>query len=467
MKTFLDENFLLDCRTAEMLYYDYAKDMPIIDYHCHLNSKEIAENKKYSNITEIWLGEDHYKWRIMRINGIEEKYITGSASDKEKFLKWAETVPACIGNPQYHWIHLELRRYFGIDRLLSPQTAEEIWQKCNDILKRDEFSTRGIIKRSNVKAICTTDDPIDSLEYHMAIETDTSFGVKVLPGFKPDKGMNIDRDGFINWIKRLSNVTGLSIKSFEDLKEALIQRISFFHQIGCSISDHSLEHVVYLDSKESEVSKIFKKALSGERLTEEEVVKYKTQMLLFLGREYARRNWVMQFHIGAIRNTNKRMFRILGPDTGFDTMGDNVFAESLVKTLNALDKTNELPRTILYCLNPSDNSVIGAIIGCFQGENFPGKIQFGSAWWFNDHKDGILQQIKAIANHGLLGRFIGMTTDSRSFLSFSRNEYFRRILCSILGTWFEDGEIPNDIHMLGQLVRDICFNNAKFYFNII
>jgi len=466
MKTFLDDNFLLNSETAETLYYDYARDMPIIDYHCHLSSKEIAENKKYSNITEIWIGGDHYKWKAMRINGIEEKYITGDASDKEKFLKWAETMPFCLGNPLYHWTHLELRRYFRIETLLSPKTAEGIWQKCNDMLKSDEFSVKNIIKRSNVKIICTTDDPIDSLEYHEVIANDCSFEVKVLPAFRPDKVINIDRDGFVDWIKNLSNIAGFAINSFEDLKGALTDRINFFHHMGCRISDHSLEQVVYLKGTENEISLIFKKALSGSSLFETEIMKYKTHILLFLGKEYARRNWVMQFHIGTIKSVNKRMLKLLGPDTGFDTIGDYPFVEALAKILNAMDQTNELPKTILYCLNPKDNDVLGAIIGCFQGEGITGKIQFGSAWWFNDQKDGMLRQMTTLANLGLLSRFVGMVTDSRSFLSYSRHEYFRRILCDLFGTWIENGEIPSDKSLVGSIIQDICFNNVKNYFCI-
>lgn len=467
MKDFLDENFLLHNKTAETLYHEYAKDMSIIDYHCHISPQEIAENKKYKNITELWLGGDHYKWRAMRSNGIEEKYITGEASDKEKFFKWAETMPACIGNPLYHWTHLELQRYFGIKTLLSPQTAEEIWQKCNEMLQSDEFSTQGLIKRSNVKAICTTDDPADSLEYHKTIAKDRDFGVKVLPAFRPDKAININRDGFIEWIEILSQATGLAITSYAELKSALTQRIDFFHQMGCRLSDHSLEQVVYSEGTESEASEILEKTLSGNTLTKAEVTVYKTQILLFLGREYSLRNWVMQFHIGTIKDANTKMLKLLGPNTGFDAMGDHEFAEPLSKILDAMDLNNALPKTILYCLNPVGNDVIGTIIGCFQGEGIPGKIQFGSAWWYCDQKDGMVRQMTSLANLGLLSRFVGMLTDSRSFLSYTRHEYFRRILCNLLGTWVEEGEVPNDIELLGAMVQDVCFNNAKHYFEIL
>jgi len=467
VKTFLDDNFLLNNKIAEMLYHKYAKVMPIIDYHSHLSSREIAENKKYKNITEAWLSKDHYKWRVMRINGIEEKYITGNASDKEKFLKWAKTIPSCLGNSLHHWTHLELQRFFGIEALLSSQTAEEIWLKCNDMLKSNEFSTKSLIERFNIKVLCTTDDPVDSLEYHNNITKDINFGVKILPTFRPDNFINIDNNKFINCIENLSKVAGLTINSFEDLKEALIQRINFFNNIGCRISDHSLENLVYLDCTDAEVSKILKKALAGYRLTDTEVIKYKTKILLFLGKEYAYRNWVMQLHIGTIRNINKKMLKLLGPDTGFDSIGNQVFAESLAKTLDTLDQKNELPKTILYCLNPTDNYVIGSIIGCFSGEGIYGKIQLGPAWWFTDHKDGILKQIKVLTNLGLLETFVGMVSDSRSFFSFTRHEYFRRILCNFIGTLVETGEAPNDINLLGTIIQNLCFYNAKNYFGML
>jgi glucuronate isomerase len=467
MKYFLDEDFLLSNKTAEILYHEYAEDMPIIDYHCHLDPREIAENKKYRNITEMWLGDDHYKWRAMRINGLKEKYITGDASDKEKFLKWAESIPFCVGNPLYHWTHLELQRYFGIKTLLSSQTAEEIWYKCNDMLKSNDFSVKNLIKRSNVKAICTTDDPADSLKYHKEIAKDFNLGVKVVPAFRPDEVIDIDSDSFIHWIAKLSRIAGIAINSFDDLKEALIRRIDKFHQMGCRVSDHALDEVVFLEGTETEAAKIFDKALSGSSLLQIEVMKYQTQVLLFLGKEYARRNWVMQLHIGAIRDVNKKMLELLGPDKGFDTIGDQPFADALSKILDAMDQTGELPRTILYCLNPKDNEVIGSIVGCFPGDGIPGKVQFGTAWWFNDQKDGIIRQITALANLGLLSRFIGMTTDSRCFLSYTRHEYFRRILCNIIGIWVENGEVQSDINLLGTMVQNICFNNAKNYFGIL
>lgn len=464
MKKFMDEDFILNNEIAVKLYHQFAKDMPIIDYHCHLNPKEIAENKSYRNITEIWLGGDHYKWKAMRSNGVEEKYITGDAEDKEKFLKWAQTVPSTIGNPLYHWTHLELKRYFGIDTLLSPETAEEIWEKCNTLLQKSEFTSRSLINRSNVKVICTTDDPVDSLAYHKSIAEDETFDVKVLPTLRPDKGINIDKEGFADWINKLALAVGDQISNFGDLLKALGARVKFFDEQGCRVSDHALDPVVFEEGTEAEVNEIFIKALKGEKLTESEIRKYKTQVLLFLGKEYAKLGWVMQLHIGTIRNVNSRMMNLLGPDTGFDTIGDESFAQPLAKFLDALDRTNELPKTILYCLNPRDNEVLATMIGSFQGGGIPGKIQFGSGWWFNDQKDGMIRQMIALSNVGLISRFVGMLTDSRSFLSYIRHEYFRRILCNLLGEWVENGEVPEDMDLLGKVVKDICYYNANDYF---
>jgi len=466
MKTFMDENFLLNSKTAEVLYHNYAKGMPIIDYHCHLNPREIAENKKYKNITELWLGGDHYKWRAMRSNGVEEKYITGDAPDKEKFLKWAETISRCIGNPLYHWTHLELKRYFNIDTVLSPDTAEEIWERCNGILASGQLSARDLIKRSNVKVICTTDDPTDSLEYHKAIASDNTVDVKVYPAFRPDKAINIDKEGFADYLIKLGKAANINIKGYEDLKIALAGRIQFFHDAGCRVSDHALDMVVYAEASDEEMERILNKALNGLSLTEVEIKKYKSQVLLFAGREYAKRNWIMQLHIGAIRNANNQMMKLIGPDTGFDTMGDRTFAEDLAKILDALNITGTLPKTILYCLNPKDNEVLGSLIGCFQGDGIPGKLQFGSGWWYNDQKDGMIRQMTALANLGLLSRFVGMLTDSRSFSSYTRHEYFRRILCNLIGTWVENGEAPDDMKLLGVIVQDICYNNAARYFQL-
>lgn len=463
MKNFMDNNFLLMNETAVTLYHDFAKDMPIFDYHCHLNPAEISGNKSYRNITEIWLGGDHYKWRAMRSNGVTEDYITGDRPDKEKFMKWAETIVNCIGNPLYHWTHLELRRFFGIDTLLSPETADEIWEKTNAMLATNEFTARELIKRSNVKALCTTDDPIDSLEHHIALREDTTFDVRVLPTFRPDKSFNIEKEGFAQWIAKLGEVTGREITTFATLLEALGERIAFFHQVGCRVSDHALDPVMYAAGSLEDAETIFKKGLNGEAISHEELKIYKGQVMLFLGREYSRLGWVMQLHMGTIRNNSTRMFRELGPDTGFDSIGDRVFAEDLAKLLDALDDTDELPKTVLYNLNPRENEVLATMMGCFQGGGIPGKIQFGSGWWFLDQKDGMIKQMIALGNLGLLSRFIGMLTDSRSFLSYTRHEYFRRILCNLLGTWVEEGEVPKDIELLGKMVQNICYNNVENY----
>lgn len=464
MKKFMDENFLLNSQAAIELYHDYAEQMPIIDYHCHLDPKEIAEDKKYRNITELWLGGDHYKWRAMRSNGIDEKYITGDASDKDKFIMWADTVAHCIGNPLYHWTHLELKRYFGIDELLSPETAEEIWEKCNKRL--EQLSARELIKTSNVRVICTTDDPADTLEYHKAIREDKSFSVKVLPTFRPDKAINIESSGFAEYMDKLGKASGIAVENFEDLKQALVSRLNYFCDMGCRISDHALQPVVYKEASEDEVNKIFIKALDSEMLSDSEIEKYKTKLLVFLGREYAKIRLVMQLHIGALRNNNTRMFKALGPDTGFDSIADCGSAAALSRLLDALDATDELPKTILYCLNPGDNEMLGTLMGCFQGSIIPGKIQLGSGWWFNDQKDGMIRQMTALANLGLLSRFVGMLTDSRSFTSYTRHEYFRRILCNLIGDWVENGEAPKDMKLLGKMVQDISYNNALSYLGL-
>ncbi|MGE5614069.1 MAG: glucuronate isomerase [Bacillota bacterium] len=464
MKKFMNENFLLENGTAIRLYHEYAAKMPIIDYHCHLSPKEIAEDRKYRNITEIWLGGDHYKWRAMRINGVDEKYITGDADDREKFFKWAETMPYCIGNPLYHWTHLELKRYFGIDALLSRDTAGEIWDKCNELLQRDEFSAKNLIRRSNVEVICTTDDPADTLEYHDAIKDDKNFGVKVLPTFRPDNGINIDKPGFAAWVKKLSAVSGMEIKNYEDLKKAMTSCMEHFNSRGCKLSDHALDPVVFMECGGQEAAEIFENALAGKKLKPDEVKKYKTDIMVFLGRQYSRLGWTMQLHIGCIRDVNSSYYRMLGPNTGFDAIDDRSFAESLARLLDSINEAGGLPKTIIYCLNPGDNEVVGTITGCFQGGGIPGRIQFGPAWWFNDHKDGMQRQMTALASLGLLRRFVGMLTDSRSFLSYTRHEYFRRILCNMIGEWAEKGEAPNDMKLLGKMVEDICCNNAKTYF---
>ncbi|HJO94646.1 MAG TPA: glucuronate isomerase [Victivallales bacterium] len=467
MKNFMDEDFLLQSKIAKKLYNDFAKDMPIFDYHCHISPKEIAEDKMYSDITEIWLGGDHYKWRAMRSNGINEEYITGSKSNKEKFLKWAETMPYCIGNPLYHWTHLELKRYFGVNKALSPDTAEEIWNICNQKLQTPEFSAKNIIKKSNVRALCTTDDPLDTLEYHAEIKKDKNFDVKVLPAFRPDKVVNIHKtEDFIAWVERLAEITDCDIKNFSLLLKALKQRIDFFHEAGCRLSDHGLDNIEYFQVTDDEIDQILKKVLNGESISETEIAKYKAKMLLFLGEEYAKRKWVMQYHIGVTRNNNSKIFNKIGPDTGFDAVGEFNFAQNLPKLMDDLESRDMLPKTILYSANPKDNFVIGTIIGSFQNSSIPGKIQFGSGWWFNDQKDGMIQQMSCLGNLGLLGRFIGMLTDSRSFLSYTRHEYFRRILCNLLGEWIENGEYPYDEKYLKEIVEGISFNNINKYLNI-
>lgn len=466
MDKFMGEDFLLTNETAIELYHDYGKKMPIYDYHCHLNPREIWEDRRYNNITEVWLYGDHYKWRAMRAMGIGEKYITGNADDYEKFEAWAKTIPYTIGNPLYHWTHLELRRYFGIYELLNSETAPMIWDKANKKLQQNNFTPRGLIEQSNVKVLCTTDDPLDDLRYHEKIGTLEDFNVKVLPTFRPDKGVEISNETFPEWINKLEKDRGKEIASFDDYLAALADRVNYFHDRGCRISDHGLEYVPYIAADNHTLGEIFKRGRRGDSLTRDEADIFKTGVLLFLGKLYANLGWTMQLHIGAIRNNNSRMFKTLGPDTGFDSIHDHNIAYGLSRFLDALDKKGNLPKTILYTLNPKDNYVLASMAGNFQGDGIPGKIQFGSAWWFNDQKDGMIEQMKILANIGLLSRFVGMLTDSRSFLSYTRHEYFRRILCNIVGEWAENGEIPKDMNLLGTTIEDICFNNAKKYFQI-
>ncbi len=466
MKKFMDENFLLNTPVAQELYHNFAKEMPIYDYHCHLSPADISLNKSYKNITKLWLDGDHYKWRAMRANGIDENYITGDADDYEKFVAWAKTVSMCIGNPLFHWTHLELQRYFGIYDVLNPDTAQDIWDKCNKVISEKDFRVKKIIEKSNVKLICTTDDPIDTLEYHKKIREDSNFRTKVLPTFRPDRALNIEETDFMMWLKKLCIVSGVGVNSYSDYLRALDNRLIYFHQEGCRISDHSLEDVFYVDSDFNMVKKIFEKKLNGNSLTMDELKKFKTYTLNYLGKKYSEYGWVMQLHIGALRNNNSRMLGLLGKDTGFDSINDQSIAKPLSKILNSMDRENKLPKTILYCLNPKDNYVLGTMIGNFQTGGVPGKIQFGSGWWFNDQKDGIVAHMKALANLGLLSRFIGMLTDSRSFISYTRHEYFRRILCNLIGQWIMDGELPYDINYLGNIIKDICYNNAKDYFDI-
>lgn len=465
MKPFMDENFLLSNDTAVRLYHNYAKSMPIIDYHCHLSPQEIYENKTYKSITEVWLGGDHYKWRAMRSNGVEEAYVTGDAPDYEKFLAYARTCSVAIGNPLHHWSHLELQRYFGINDILNEKNAPAIWEKANAKLTGEGFGARDLITNSNVKVVCTTDDPVDSLEYHIKLREDKSFTTAVLPSFRPDKALEINRATFLPWIAKLGQVTGREIKTYDDLLAALEERVNFFHEVGCLVSDHALDYVPYAATTREEAAAIFARGLQGQAVSLEDEMKYKTFTLIFLGKQYSKHGWAMQYHINAGRNNNTVMFNKLGPDTGYDSINDSNISYNLGRLLDAIDQEEErLPKTILYSLHPKDNHVIGTIIGAFQGGGVAGKIQFGSAWWFLDTKEGMISQMKTLADLGLLSRFVGMLTDSRSFLSYTRHEYFRRILCNLLGEWVENGEYPDDMEVLGQVVQDICFNNAKNYF---
>lgn len=464
MKQFMDKDFLLSTEMAKTLYHDYAANMPVLDYHCHINPREIAEDRSFENITQVWLGGDHYKWRQMRSNGVEERYITGDASDREKFQKWAETMPKLIGNPLYHWSHLELQRYFGYTGFLNGDTAQEVWDLCNAKLQTPEMSARNLIKQSNVTLICTTDDPVDTLEWHKLIAKDESFDVQVLPAWRPDKAMNIEKPDFASYMANLSEVSGVQIQDFASLKEALKIRMDYFAQCGCSVSDHALEYVMYVPASEEELDSIFAKGLAGQMVTREEELKYKTAFMLFAAKEYNRMNWVMQLHYGCKRDNNAFMYQKLGADTGFDCINNYAPSAQMADFLNSLSATNEIPKTIIYSLNPNDNASIGTIIGCFQGPGVAGRIQQGSAWWFNDHKLGMTEQMTSLANLGCLGNFIGMLTDSRSFLSYTRHEYFRRILCELVGGWVENGEYPADMKSLKEIVDGISYNNAVKYF---
>ncbi|MBS6956258.1 MAG: glucuronate isomerase [Enterocloster asparagiformis] len=463
MKQFMDKDFLLSTDMAKTLYHECAEKMPILDYHCHINPQEIYEDRKFDNITQVWLGGDHYKWRQMRTNGVDEKYVTGDSSDREKFQAWAETMPKLIGNPLYHWSHLELRRYFGYEGYLNGDTAEEVWNLCNAKLQEDSMTVRNLIRQSGVTLICTTDDPVDTLEWHQKIAADDSFDVQVLPAWRPDKAMNVEKPTFVSYIAQLSQVSGIAITDLASLKEALKNRMAYFAANGCSVSDHALEYVMYAPASDEEVDAILKKGLKGEAISKEEELKYKTAFMLFVAREYNRLNWVMQIHYGCKRDNNAYMFEKLGPDTGYDCINNYAPSAQMADFLNALSATNDIPKTILYSLNPNDNASIASIIGCFQGD-IPGKIQQGSAWWFNDHKLGMIEQMSELANLGCLGNFVGMLTDSRSFLSYTRHEYFRRILCEMFGSWVENGEYPADMKALESMVRGISYNNAVKYF---
>ena len=463
---FITEHFLLESETARELYHDYARTLPIIDYHCHLPPEKIAEDYRFRNLTEIWLAGDHYKWRAMRANGVAERFITGDATDWEKFEKWAETVPKTLRNPLYHWTHMELKRPFGIgDRLLGPVTARDIWEECNEKLAQPEFSCRGILRRMSVRLVCTTDDPCDSLEHHKAIAGDASFKVRVLPAWRPDRGMAVESPAEFNaWVDRLAEVSGTHIRDFKSYIEAVRKRHDFFHEVGCRLSDHGLETAYGADYTEPEVKVAFNKIRDGQKLDRERTAKFKSAMLYEFGVMDAEKGWTQQYHFGALRDANSRMLAARGPNTGFDSIGDLELARPLAKMLDRLDRENKLAKTILYNLNPRDNEVIAAMGGNFQDGRVPGKMQFGSAWWFLDQKDGMERQMEALSNLGLLSRFIGMTTDSRSFLSYPRHEYFRRILCNLLGGDIERGLLPRDMDLIGGMVKDICYNNAAGYF---
>lgn len=465
MKEFMDKNFLLKTKTACELY-EYASKMPIFDYHCHLSPCEIAQNKHFSNITELWLYGDHYKWRAMRSYGIDEYYITGDATDYEKFEKWAEVMPNLIGNPLYHWTHLELQRFFDIYEPLSPLTAKEIWKKANAVINSEDFCVFNIFKKFNVNCVCTTDDPADSLEYHIAVAQNPQCKTIVLPTFRPDKAVNIQKDEFRDYIIKLSIVCGKAIESFEDLKNALEERLLFFKSVGSRVADHGMDDAFFEKCDDAEANVIFQKAMKGEKLSKTEIDKYKTALTVFLGKKYADYGFVMQLHVNVIRNNNSRMFGALGTDTGFDSIGDGTVAKEISGLMNEMAKTSQLPKTILYSLNPKDTYTFGTMLGNFQGDGVKGKIQLGSGWWFCDQKDGMEAQLKALANLGCLSTFVGMLTDSRSFLSYTRHEYFRRIFCNLIGEWVEEGEYPRCMNFLEKIVKDISFNNAKEYFEV-
>ncbi len=466
MKPFMDKDFLLTTETAKVLFHRAAAEMPIVDYHCHVSPKEIYENRRFENISQVWLGGDHYKWRIMRSNGVDEYYITGGASDREKFQKFAEALPKAIGNPMYHWCHLELQRYFGYEGVLNGDTAETVWNLAQEKLKEENMSVRGLIEQSNVAFIGTTDDPVDSLEWHAKLPADPTMKATVAPSFRPDKALNIDKAGWKEYIETLASVSGVAIDGIDSLKDALAKRVEHFNAHGCRASDHGLDYIVCRPADKETVDGIVKKGLAGQTVTVEEAEILKTDLLIFCAEQYVRLGWVMQLHYNCLRNPNSTMFQRLGPDTGFDVIGPSNCTGNLAKLLDALNVRNVLPRTILYSLDAGDNEVIDTILGAFQGTEVPGKIQHGSAWWFNDNKQGMIDQMVSLANLGLLGNFVGMLTDSRSFLSYTRHEYFRRILCQLIGKWVEDGEYPNDEETLKTIVQDICYYNAERYFNL-
>jgi glucuronate isomerase len=464
MKPFLDENFLLKTQSAVQLYHEFAKQMPIIDYHNHLPPNEIAEDKNFENLAQVWLYGDHYKWRAMRTNGADESFCTGNKSDYEKFEKWAETVPYTLRNPLYHWTHLELQRYFGVKELLSPKTAQSIYGQCSEMLRSSEYSVKNLLRKMNVRVVCTTDDPIDSLEHHQKIKKD-GFEVKVLPTFRPDKAMAVEHtEAFNDYVNKLEAVSDTSIADLDSFLKAIRKRHDFFAENGCKLSDHGLEEIYAEDYEESDIKHIFSKIRNGNVLDKVEILQFKSAMLIEFAVMDWEKGWTQQFHLGALRNNNKRMMQSLGADTGWDSIGDFSQGRTLAKFLDRLDTHNQLAKTIIYNLNPADNELIATMIGNFNDGSIAGKIQFGSGWWFLDQKDGMIKQMNALSNMGLLSRFIGMLTDSRSFLSFPRHEYFRRTLCNLLGEDMENGEIPQDMEWVGQIVQNICYHNAENYF---
>ena len=465
MKAFMDKDFLLNTDTAKTLYHEAAENCPSIDYHCHLSPREIFEDIRYENITQVWLGGDHYKWRLMRSAGVPEKYITGDASDYEKFEKYAEVLGKAIGNPLYHWSHLELRRFFGYDGILKKKTAPEVWKIANEKLQSEGYSSRGLIMMSHVDTICTTDDPVDSLEWHEKLDADKSFPVTVLPAWRPDKAMNIEKETWPDYIKALEKASGMKIVSFDALKKALHARLDFFAAHHCSLSDHGLNYVMYAPAAEAEVEKIFSERLAGKIPDAEDEAKFKFAFMAAMAAEYAERGWVMQLHYGCRRDNNQPMFRLLGPDTGYDCVDNSAPSTQTAAFLGFLEEKGCLPRTILYSLNTNDNAAIDSILGCFQNDSAVGRIQHGSAWWFNDHFDGMSEQLRSLGNLGYLAGFVGMLTDSRSFLSYPRHEYFRRIVCRIFGEWVEEGFYPEDLETLKEIVKDISYGNAKRYFS--
>ena len=464
MKNFLDENFLLHSEAAIRLYHEYAKEMPIIDYHCHLSPQQIAADHQFENLTQAWLYGDHYKWRAMRTNGVDESYCTGDRSDWEKFQKWAETVPYTLRNPLYHWTHLELQRYFGITEPVNGRSAKKIYDDCSEMLRKKEYSTRNLLRKMNVRTVCTTDDPVDSLEHHIRLKQE-GFEIPILPAFRPDNAMNVDDPAKFNaYIAKLENVTNIAVTGFDDYLFALENRHNFFASMGCTVSDHGLEEVYAEAFTGREVEAIFNTVRAGAALNDTDKRKFRSAMLVHFAEWDWAKGWVQQFHLGAMRNNNSRMTQQIGPDTGWDSIGDYSQGRALARFLDRLDKDNKLARTILYNLNPADNELIASMAGNFNDGSVAGKIQFGSAWWFLDQKEGMTRQINALSNMGLLSRFVGMLTDSRSFLSFPRHEYFRRILCNLFGEEITNGELPNDLEWIGKVVQDICYNNAKQYF---